>query len=108
VRSLVRFDKLGLRHTWWETLEPAPAGVPDRAHQYLGGFDSHGIDPSFDLYGGGGIVAPMAELAHFLTALLGGQVFEQRETLDTMMRPRSPEMNGSGMGELLKVLVADL
>ena len=98
VRSLVRFDRLGLRHTWWEQMEPAPPGVPDRAHQYLGGLDAYGIDPSFDLYGGGGIVAPMAELAHFLTALLDGQVFEQRETLDTMMRPRSQEMNGYGMG----------
>jgi D-alanyl-D-alanine carboxypeptidase len=28
VRSLVGFDKLGLRHTWWETLEPAPSGMP--------------------------------------------------------------------------------
>lgn len=98
VRSLVRFDKLGLRHTWWERLESAPSGAPDRAHQYLGGLDAYGIDPSFDLYGGGGIVAPMADLAHFLTALLGGQVFEKRETLETMMRPRSAEMNGYGMG----------
>ncbi|WP_353267857.1 serine hydrolase [Gemmatimonas sp.] len=98
VRSLVRLNTLGLRHTWWETLEPAPRGVPDRAHQYLGGFDAYGIDPSFDLYGGGGIVAPMADLAHFLTALLGGQVFDKRETLETMTRPRSPEMNGYGMG----------
>ena len=54
VRSLVRFDKLGLRHTWWETLEPAPPGEPDRAHQYLGGFDAYGIDPSFDHYADGG------------------------------------------------------
>lgn len=98
VRSLVRFDKLGLRRTWWETLEPAPPGVPDRAHQYLGGLDGYGVDASFDLYGGGGIVAPMADLAHFLTVLLDGQVFEKRETLETMMRPRSPEMNGYGMG----------
>lgn len=98
VRSLVRFDELGLRHTWWETLEPAPPGVPDRAHQYLGGLDAYGIDPSFDLYGGGGIVAPMADVARFLTALLGGQVFAKRETLETMNRPRSPEMNGYGMG----------
>ncbi len=98
VRSLVRFDKLGLRHTWWERLEPAPAGEPDRAHQYLGGLDAYGIDPSFDLYGGGGIVATMADLAHYLTALMAGQVFEKRETLETMMRPRSPEMNGYGMG----------
>ncbi len=98
VRSLVRFDRLGLRHTWWETLEPAPRGVPDRAHQYLGGFDAYGIDPSFDLYGGGGIVAPIADLAHFLTVLMGGKVFEHQATLDTMMRPQSPEMNGYGMG----------
>ena len=98
VRSLVRFDRLGLRHTWWETFEPAPPGEPDRAHQYLGGLDAYGIDPSFDLYGGGGIVATMGDLAHYLTALLGGQVFEKRETLETMMRPRSPEMNGYGMG----------
>ena len=98
VRSLVRFDELGLRHTWWETLEPAPPGVPDRAHQYLGGLDAYGIDPSFDLYGGGGIVAPMADVARFLTALLDGKVFAKRETLETMVRARSPEMNGYGMG----------
>jgi D-alanyl-D-alanine carboxypeptidase len=98
VRSLVRFDKLGLRHTWWEAMEPAPRGEPDRAHQYLGGLDAYSIDPSFDLYGGGGIVATMGDLAHFLTGLLGGQVFERPATLETMMRPRSPEMNGYGMG----------
>jgi D-alanyl-D-alanine carboxypeptidase len=98
VRSLLRFDQLGLRRTWWETQEPAPQGVPDRAHQYLGGFDAYGIDPSFDLYGGGGIVASMADLARFLTALLNGQVFASQETLETMRRPRSPEMNGYGLG----------
>lgn len=98
VRSLVRFDKLGLRHTWWERLEPAPPGALDRAHQYLGGLDAYDIDPSFDLYGGGGIVATMADLAHFLTVLLAGQVLEKQETLETMMRPQSPQMNGYGMG----------
>ncbi len=98
VRSLVRFDKLGLRHTWWERFEPAPPGEPDRAHQYLGGLDAYGVDPSFDLYGGGGIVAPMSDLAHFLTVLMDGKVFDKREMLETMNRPRSTEMNGYGMG----------
>lgn len=98
VRSLLDFDKLGLRQTWWETMEPAPAGVPDRAHQYLGGFDSYAIDPSFDLYGGGGLVAPMAEVANFLTALLDGRVLARRATLDTMVAPRSNEMAGYGLG----------
>jgi len=98
VRRLVDFDKLALRTTWWETLEPAPSGVPPRAHQYLGGFDSYDINPSFDLYGGGGIVAPMAEMARFVAALLEGRVFKQKATLDTMLAPRSTEMAGYGLG----------
>jgi len=98
VRRLVDFDKLALRTTWWETMEPAPSGVPQRAHQYLGGFDSYDINPSFDLYGGGGIVAPMAEMAQFVAALLEGRVFKQKATLDTMLAPRSTDMAGYGLG----------
>ncbi|MCA0374569.1 MAG: beta-lactamase family protein [Gemmatimonadetes bacterium] len=98
VRDLVGFDKLGLQQTWWETMEPTPRGVPDRAHQYLAGYDAYGVDASFDLYGGGGIVAPMPDLARFLTALLDGRVFAQRATLDTMNLARSTEMSGYGMG----------
>lgn len=98
VRSLLRFEQLGLRHTWWETFEPAPRGVPDRAHQYLGGLDAYGVDASFDLYGGGGVVATLADLAHYLSALMGGQVFDKPTTLETMDRPRSSEMNGYAMG----------
>jgi len=98
VRTLVDFDRLGLRHTWWETLEPAPPGIADRAHQYLDGFDSHGISPTFDLYGGGGLVAPMSDLARFLAALLDGKVLARPATLDTMLRPRSPELAGYSLG----------
>lgn len=98
VRELVGYDKLGLKQTWWETMEPAPRGIADRAHQYLGGYDSYGIDPSFDLYGGGGIVATLGDLAHFLTALLDGRVLAQRATLDTMLAPRSSELAGYGLG----------
>jgi D-alanyl-D-alanine carboxypeptidase len=98
VRTLVGFERLGLGGTWWETMEPAPRGVADRAHQYLNGLDAYGIDPSFDLYGGGGIVAPMADVAHFLTALIDGKVFAERATLETMLAPRSTEMAGYGLG----------
>lgn len=98
VRTLAGFERLGLRHTWWEIMEPMPASTPDRAHQYLGGFDTFEIDPSFDLYGGGGIAAPMAEVAQFLTALLDGRVLAQRATLDNMLTPRSAELAGYGLG----------
>lgn len=98
VRRLLDFDRLGLRSTWWETMEPVPAGTAPRAHQYLAGFDSYDIDPSFDLYGGGGIVAPMAEVAAFMAALLEGHILRQKTTLDTMRAPRSTEMTGYGLG----------
>jgi D-alanyl-D-alanine carboxypeptidase len=98
VRALVGFEQLGLTHTWWENMERAPGKMSPRAHQYLGGFDSHDISPTFDLYGGGGIVTTMEELAHFLSALLDGRVFRERATLDTMLAPRSTEMSGYGLG----------
>ncbi|MCU0647065.1 MAG: beta-lactamase family protein [Gemmatimonadaceae bacterium] len=98
VRALVGFERLGLTHTWWETMERAPTGVAPRAHQYLGGFDAYDINPAFDLYGGGGIVTTMSDLAHFLTALLDGRVLERRATLETMLAPRSTEMSGYGLG----------
>ena len=87
-----------MQRTWFETLEPAPSGVAERAHQYINGVDSYQHDPSFDLYGGGGIAAPLEELAGFLEALLQGKVFERRETLDTMLVARSPELGGYGLG----------
>jgi D-alanyl-D-alanine carboxypeptidase len=99
VRELVGFERLGLRQTWWETLEPAPRGIADRVHQYMGGSDTYDMDASFDLYGGGGIVAPLADVAAFMSALQGGKVFDRRATLDTMLAVRSPDfLGGYGLG----------
>jgi D-alanyl-D-alanine carboxypeptidase len=85
VRELVGFERLGLRSTWWELLEPRPVGVPERAHQLDGDFDSFAIDPSIDLYGGGGLATTMGDLARFMRALFTGQVFANQATLDTML-----------------------
>jgi D-alanyl-D-alanine carboxypeptidase len=98
VRRLLDFDRIGLRATWWEMMDPVPAPAVPRAHQYLAGFDSYDVDPSFDLYGGGGIVAPMSEVALFTASLLEGRVFTTPVTLDTMLAPRSTEMAGYGLG----------
>lgn len=83
-RSLLNFSKLGLRETWLETLEPRPPGVPDIAHQYMGDVDTHDIDPSFDLYGGGGFAATTADMARFTRALFAGGVFRKASTIGVM------------------------
>src|SRR5207244_1064509 len=99
-RSLLHFDRLGLRQTYLETLEPKPPHAALRAHQYLGGIDTAGFDPSFDLYGGGGLVSTVGDLGRFYRALLTGQVYEKAATLRTMLgktRPVRPGELGRGM-----------
>jgi D-alanyl-D-alanine carboxypeptidase len=85
VRALLGFDALGLDSTWWEDLEPAPEGVPDRAHQFIDDTDTFAFDPSFDLYGGGGLVATVGDLAAFYRALFTGGVFSDPATADLML-----------------------
>lgn len=97
-RELLGFDKLGLKQTWFETLEPAPRGVADRVHQYMNGADTYGHDPSLDLYGGGGVVTTSSEMSSFFSALLRGRVFDKKATLDTMMAVRPGIMDGYGFG----------
>ena len=84
VRTLLDYDRLGLHATWWELMEPAPAGAAPRAHQYFGPLDSHDWHPSLDLYGGGGLVADVHDLAAFMRALIGGQVLREEATLKAM------------------------
>jgi len=84
-RELLGFERLGLHSTWWETLEPRPEGVPGRAHQFLGDLDVTGFDPSFDLYGGGGLAATVGDMAAFMRALFTGGVYENPGTADIML-----------------------
>jgi D-alanyl-D-alanine carboxypeptidase len=84
-RELVGFESLGLESTWWEILEPAPRGVADRAHQYYGDLDVSDFEPHFDLYGGGGIVATVGDLATFFGGLFRGKVFHRPDTIHVML-----------------------
>ncbi len=98
-RTLLDFAGLHLDATYLESLEPAPPGSAARAHQYLGELDSFDADPSFDLYGGGGLISTVDDLATFYRALLRGDVFTEPETLDTMLEiPATNTDTGAGMG----------
>ncbi|HEY0116792.1 MAG TPA: serine hydrolase domain-containing protein [Allosphingosinicella sp.] len=84
VREQLRLDRLGLAATWWERFEAAPAGAM-RARQFLGARDATDIDPSMDLYGGGGLLMSARDLATFFAALFEGRVFDRPETLREML-----------------------
>jgi D-alanyl-D-alanine carboxypeptidase len=85
LRTVLDFRRLGLDETYLETLEPAPATAGERSHSYFGEIDTSAWDPSFDLYGGGGLVSSAEDLARFYRALLRGEIFARPETLRTMM-----------------------
>jgi len=84
IRELVGFERLGLRHTWQETVEPAPTDLPPLAHQYEGEYDVADMDASIDLYGGGGLMSTCRDLGRFFRGLLRGEVFREASTLETM------------------------
>ena len=96
LRMLLEYDRLGLRDTYLESIEPESADPPQYSHQYERDVDVAGIDPSVDLFGGGGLVSTCRDLARFLRALFAGEVFERPETLAAMTTtsagiPRTPE-----------------
>lgn len=85
LRLLLNFNKLKLDETYLETLEPVPARVKKLSHPYLGETDTIDFDPSLDLYGGGGLVSSVEDLARFYRALLRGIVFRHASTLQIML-----------------------
>lgn len=96
-RTLLNFKKLKLDETYLETLEPVPAGVKELSHPYLGETDIIDFDPSLDLYGGGGLVSSVEDLARFYRALLQGRVFRHASTVQIMLTvPPSNEDSPGG------------
>lgn len=86
-------EPLGLAHTYLEGQE-SPIEWPV-SHAFTGKVDTFDIDPSFDTFGGGGLVATARDLDSFITCLLHGAIFEKAFTLHQMMQG-TPTARGTG------------
>ena len=75
-------DPLALKSIYLEGCETATEWPV--AHAFSGKIDTANFDPSFDTFGGGGLVSTAADLDHFITSLLGQAVFANEETLQFM------------------------
>jgi D-alanyl-D-alanine carboxypeptidase len=97
MRALLPLDRLGLADTWFETLEAPPraSGTPPRLAQYMGEVDMTLADPSFDLWGGGGLVSTVSDLTLFMRAMLDGKVFRLPETLQRALAEPRPVAPGA-------------
>lgn len=77
--TLLRLDHRGLRHTRMERGGDMSQGVI--AKTYMDDMDISAIDPSFDLFGGGGLVSTVDDLARFVRAAYRGELFGSPSTL---------------------------
>lgn len=93
MRELLRYKKNGLDQTWFAVLEPAPKNGPPLAHQYWARrhWDSYAFNPSWDLYGGGGIIATAADMAQFYQALFNGRIIRDSAALSLMHQRVMPD-----------------
>ncbi len=86
IRELDKFETLGLNKTWFQTLEKTPQKTFALAHQYWNKYDwdTYDLDPSWDLYGGGGIAATNADLTRFFKYLFEGKIVADTAILSKM------------------------
>jgi len=84
IADLIDYKKHQLNSTWFMSLDEIPQGVKPLVHQYTGkyGLDSYEVDPSFDLYGAGGIAATTLDLARFMQLLFTGQIINDAKTFE--------------------------
>jgi D-alanyl-D-alanine carboxypeptidase len=96
-RALSGMDELGLTATWWEGLELEPDGAPERLNQTAFGLALADINPSMDLYGGGGLVSNLPDLARYHRAAASGALFDAPAIAAAMTTPSEQSLAaGSG------------
>lgn len=98
IRKLLDFKKLDLNSTWFVDLEKKPAKTLIFAHQYSStyGWDSTLLNPSWDLYGGGGLASTTKDLALFFQYLFEGRIIKDKKILseiDTYPHPKAATNN---------------
>ena len=74
------FDPLEMNNSFLGFYEPERGPAP-MSHPYQGTIFTETINTSFD-WGGGGIVSTLSELNTFIRALVQGQLFQQKKTLN--------------------------
>ncbi|PJJ62797.1 serine hydrolase domain-containing protein [Chryseobacterium geocarposphaerae] len=94
MRKLLGYKKRGLKVTRFAKFENVSQNTAPQAHQYWDqfGWDTCNLDPSWDLYGGGGIVTNVKEMAVFFQKLFSGRIIKNRNVLAQMTTDVPPNL----------------
>lgn len=110
IRELVNYKKLGLKDTWFVDLEKKPKKTETLVHQYWSKYpwDSYDLDPSWDLYGGGGMASTTEDLAVFFQNLGAGKIIKDKDLLKEMETPVLPIEKSNYCLGMRKISIAGL
>ncbi len=94
VRDLLDYKKQGLNNTWFIQLEKQPQKSLPLVNQYWKQFDWEikELNPSWDLYGGGGIASNVKNMAQFFQLLFNGKIIKDPKVLQLMYTDVPPNL----------------
>lgn len=101
MRELLDFDRLDITHVWLESGEMAPTDLLPMSRSFFGPDEVSDLDFSLDAFGGGGLAGTTSDVARFFTALLGGEVFADPATLESMLAVPNTNIAREEFGVLL-------
>lgn len=93
IRDLLNFKQHGFNSTWFIGLEDELVNVKSLICQYAEESNTYMEDPSFDLFGGGGLASSTKDLAIFIHHLFTGGIFAKAET-SKLLLTKLPLQNG--------------
>lgn len=89
ITELLEFEKNNLNSSWFVSLQTQPPTSKPLVHQYYNKYpwDSYELNPSWDLYGGGGMATSTKDLALFFQLLFEGKIVQDTNLLAKMCSP---------------------
>jgi len=97
VRELLKYKKNNLNNTWWYHLENQPQNTLPLVEQYWTSFQYNipDMNPSWDLYGGGGMAANVSDMAKFMQLLFNGKIVKNKHVLAQMYQDVPPNLEAN-------------
>jgi D-alanyl-D-alanine carboxypeptidase len=109
-RRWLGFDRLGLHATWFETLEHRPRAADPGSHQYFLDpahdlqVDLSRLDPSYALYGGGGLASTLHDQDRFYATLFTHRLLTDAELRQMTRLTPTGDRGQAGLGTFPLVL----
>lgn len=110
VRRLLKFKKNHLQNTWFIQLEKQPKNTLPLVNQYWSHFNWNikDLNPSWDLYGGGGLASTVEDMAHFYQLLFNGKIIKNKDILKLISTDVPPDLTTNYCLGIRKIKVGNI